>query len=253
MLGIEHCSITRLPFGVHMNFDFSKWFDTYLYDIKGFDVIDLSTSICEKTEVPGEKGYSDPDTEYKQIHTKLWVSLDIKPYYISKIVMGAHAGTHIDAPMHAKAGGASIDKIPNQYIGPARIINADETLTTDSLGSIPKNSIIVIRGKSNYKIPNEFRMQIIRSSPQLVIFGDCVNVDGVEDTIQYLNNDIPMIMGADQAAIESLEDNDLIFALPIKFYGIEAAPVRLFALKMYLSEKECMQLNNNLFSMGDDE
>ena len=104
---------------------------------------------------------------------------------------------------------------------------------------VKKNdSIIVIRGKSNYKIPNDYRMQIIRSRPRVVIFADCVNVDGVEDTIQYLTNDIPMIMGANQKAVEQLKDGDIIFALPLKFKGIEAAPVRLFALKFSLDEKD---------------
>jgi len=76
--------------------------------------------------------------------------------------------------------------------------------------------------------------------PRVVVFADCVNVDGVEDTIQYLSNDIPMIMGASQKAIDQLSNGDIIFALPLKFKGIEAAPVRLFALKFELGEKEAL-------------
>lgn len=235
-----------------MIYDFEDWIDSDNYYVKGFEVIDLSKKIYENAEVPGEKGYSDPDTQFKRIDTTTWVSLAIKPYYISKIVMGAHAGTHIDSPMHAKVGGLTIDQIPNEYIGPVKIIEANEALTAENLSSIKKNSIVLIRGKSHYKIPDEFRMQIIRSKPRLAIFGDCVNVDGVEDTIKYLQNDIPMIMGAKQSAIEQLNDGDIIFALPIKFTGIEAAPVRLFGLKLNLELKEAKSDNSNLFSFDEE-
>lgn len=235
-----------------MTYDFENWIDSENYYVKGFDVIDLSEKIHENTEVPGEKGYSDPDTQFKRIDTKTWVSLAIKPYYISKIVMGAHVGTHIDSPMHAKEGGLTIDQIPNEYIGPVKIVEANETLVAENLMSIKENSIVLIRGKSNYKMPDEFRMQIIRAKPCLVIFGDCVNVDGVEDTIKYLVNDIPMIMGAKQSAIEQLNDGDIIFAMPIKFTGIEAAPVRLFAIKLNLEPKETKADNSDLFSFDEE-
>ncbi len=215
-----------------------RWFNTDKYELIGFEVIDLSDSIEEHSEVPGEKGYSDPDVVFEK---RDWVTLDIKPYHITKIVMGAHTGTHIDAPMHAKNGGASIDEIPNEFIGPVIIIEVNEKLDDSSLqkalSKLERNSIIVIRGKPDYRIPESYRNQIIRSNPRLVVFGDCVNVDGVEDTVQYLNNNIPMIMGANQDALDSLENGDIIFALPIKLQGIEAAPVRLFALILKLFEK----------------
>src|SRR3954464_11279404 len=42
---------------------------------------------------------------------------------LSVYSMGAHSGTHIDAPMHFIAGGGSVDKVPlNPLIGAARVI-----------------------------------------------------------------------------------------------------------------------------------
>lgn len=42
---------------------------------------------------------------------------------LSKYSLGAHSGTHIDAPMHFVRDGASIDKVPLEpLIGPARVI-----------------------------------------------------------------------------------------------------------------------------------
>lgn len=233
-----------------MNFDFAKWFDLEQKEIKGFKLIDLSETIEEQSSVPGEKGYSDPNVVFAKIP---WVTLDIKPYYITKIVMGAHVGTHIDAPMHASENGKSVDEIPNVYIGPAVIVEANEKMDDVSLQrslSKANGGIVVIRGKCNYKMSNDYRIQIIRANPSVVIFADCVNVDGVEDTIQYLNYNIPMIMGANQKAVDQLQNGDIIFALPLKLKGIEAAPVRLFALRLELNEKE---LSKNVSSFLMEE
>ena len=228
------------------------WFDTDREYLDGFELIDLSKSIQQHSEVPGEAGYSDPDVLFD---VKPWVDFDIKPYYITKIVMGAHTGTHVDAPMHAKEDGESIDKIPNEFIGSAVIIDANEKLNDqkmhDKLAKLNENSIVVIRGKSDYCISDDYRMQIIRSKPRIVVFGDCVNVDGVKDTELYLNSEIPMVMGADQASLDKLSDGDVIFVLPLKFVGIEAAPVRLFALRLCKSNK-CSIVSYD-FGVEDDE
>ena len=44
---------------------------------------------------------------------------------VSKIIMGSHTGTHIDAPAHFIQGGATIDQIPlEQMNGPALLLDA---------------------------------------------------------------------------------------------------------------------------------
>ena len=43
---------------------------------------------------------------------------------LSAYSLGAHSGTHVDAPMHFVAGGASIDRVPlAPLVGPARVID----------------------------------------------------------------------------------------------------------------------------------
>ena len=45
-------------------------------------------------------------------------------FTLSVYSLGAHSGTHIDAPMHFVLGGASIDRVPLEpLIGPARVID----------------------------------------------------------------------------------------------------------------------------------
>lgn len=51
---------------------------------------------------------------------------------LSKFDMGAHSGTHVDAPMHFIRDGASVDLVPlSALVGPARVI-----AIADSVGAI---------------------------------------------------------------------------------------------------------------------
>jgi arylformamidase len=60
------------------------------------------------------------------------------PLTLSAYSLGAHSGTHVDAPMHFVANGASIDQVPlDRLIGPARVIEiADDiqAITAAELG-----------------------------------------------------------------------------------------------------------------------
>jgi arylformamidase len=49
---------------------------------------------------------------------------------VSKIELGAHTGTHMDAPRHFLADGPGLDEMPlDATIGPARVINIDHPTT----------------------------------------------------------------------------------------------------------------------------
>jgi arylformamidase len=51
------------------------------------------------------------------------------PLTLSKYDLGAHSGTHVDAPMHFVASGASIDQLPLQpFIGWARVIDVPDSV-----------------------------------------------------------------------------------------------------------------------------
>ena len=51
------------------------------------------------------------------------------PVTLSAYSLGAHSGTHIDAPMHFVQGGAPIDRVPLEaLIGPARVIDIPDAV-----------------------------------------------------------------------------------------------------------------------------
>lgn len=48
---------------------------------------------------------------------------DGEPYNVARITMGAHSGTHVDAPYHFLADGATVDMLPLEILmGKARVV-----------------------------------------------------------------------------------------------------------------------------------
>jgi arylformamidase len=48
---------------------------------------------------------------------------DGQPYNVAKITMGVHSGTHVDAPYHFLAGGATVDTLPLEILmGKVRVV-----------------------------------------------------------------------------------------------------------------------------------
>lgn len=53
---------------------------------------------------------------------------------VSELTIGSHCGTHIDAPLHMIAGGASIDTMPLEcFIGPCRVLTLPSHIITDKM------------------------------------------------------------------------------------------------------------------------
>ena len=48
---------------------------------------------------------------------------DGEPYNVTRLAMGSHSGTHVDAPYHFLADGATVDQLPLEIlIGKARVV-----------------------------------------------------------------------------------------------------------------------------------
>ena len=62
------------------------------------------------------------------------------PLTLSAYSLGAHSGTHVDAPMHFVANGAPIDKVPlERLIGPARVIEIADDVQAITASELAKH------------------------------------------------------------------------------------------------------------------
>jgi len=174
-------------------------------------------------------------------------------FTLSAYSMGAHSGTHIDAPMHFVRDGASIEKIPLEpLMGPARIIDIP-----DSVQAIDAKALAGVNWKGAERVifrtrsalhgwmhsptfHKDFAYVAPDAAQQLADAGvKLVGVDyisaeqfGAPAPLTHrtlLGKGIPIVEGLQLDSIPA-GDYDLI-VLPIKVGGHEGAPARAVVRK----------------------
>jgi arylformamidase len=159
---------------------------------------------------------------------------------ITKITVGSHTGTHVDAPWHFLQGGNSIDMEPlDKFVGEAAIIDASgkNSVTAEDFSDydIRSNDIILIyTGTGNRR--TDFAYLDISAAEWMVRHGvKCVGID-TASVEKYGEKDAPvhkMLLARNIGIIENL-DNLKQFAgsrmffvcLPLPLKGIDGSPAR---------------------------
>ncbi len=171
--------------------------------------------------------------------------------HLSKIVMGSHTGTHVDAPSHAVPGALTLDEIPLEtFVGPCRVLDC-----TGSNGSVKmaelqrlgvkKDERILVKTQNSFRGFDTFRDDYIYLDGDasdylahlgIALFGiDYFSVKqrGSKDLRPHtslLSQNIPIIEGLDLSQVPA-GDYTLV-CLPLKFTGIEGAPARVILLDL---------------------
>lgn len=169
-------------------------------------------------------------------------------FTLSAYSLGAHSGTHVDAPMHFVAGGASIDQVPlDRLIGPARVIAIGDGVQAIDAAELAKHDWrgaprILFRTRSSVRgwmtQPNFHRdfAYIAPDAAQLLADAN-VQLVGIDylSAEQFaapaprahqilLGRGIPIVEGLSLGSVPA-GDYDLI-VLPMKVGGHEGAPAR---------------------------
>jgi arylformamidase len=170
------------------------------------------------------------------------------PLTLSAYSLGAHSGTHVDAPMHFVASGASIDRVPlERLIGPARVLDIPDSVQAIDAAELARHDWrgaprILFRTRSSVRgwmTSPTFHRDFAYIAPDAAqLLADAgVQLVGVDylSAEQFgapaprahqilLGRDIPIVEGLSLQAV-SAGDYDLI-VLPLKVGGHEAAPAR---------------------------
>ena len=173
-------------------------------------------------------------------------------FTLSVYCMGAHSGTHIDAPMHFIATGAPIDQVPlNPLIGSARIIDIPDSVQAIDAGELNRHDWkgaprVLFRTRSTLRswMDSAFHTDFAYIAPDAAqLLADAgvvlVGVDYISAeqfgapaprTHQILlGKGIPIVEGLDLRGVQA-GDYDLI-VLPLKVRGHEGAPARAIVRK----------------------
>jgi arylformamidase len=169
-------------------------------------------------------------------------------FTLSVYSLGAHSGTHIDAPMHFVRDGASIDRVPLEpLIGPARVIDIADNVQAIAAAELDRHAWrgaqrVIFRTRSSLRgwmSSSTFRRDFAYIAPDAAqLLADAgVQLVGIDyiSAEQFgapaprthrilLGKGIPIVEGL---ALEGVRagDYDLI-VLPMKVAGHEGAPAR---------------------------
>jgi arylformamidase len=184
----------------------------------------------------------DPEIEIDRV-TEI---ADGYPSNLSTISMGAHTGTHVDAPLHVIAGGPSVEQMPlPAMVGRARVIEIANQQTIEprelrDKGILPGERVLfkTINSQRCWK-NNRFFDDFVALSPaaakymverQVLTVGiDYLSIglygpEGEETHQILLSAGIWVIEGLDLSAIEAGVYE--MICLPLKLAGTEGAPAR---------------------------
>ena len=167
---------------------------------------------------------------------------------LSSISLGAHAGTHVDAPMHFIKGGASIDRVPlERFVGPARVIDCTPDAKAIDAAELNKHDWKGVRrilfrtrnSRNHWMTDSTFHEDFTYVAPDAArLLADAgVELVGIDylsaekfrssdfqTHLILLGKGIPIVEGL-QLADVTAGDYDLI-VLPLRVIGHEAAPAR---------------------------
>jgi GntP family gluconate:H+ symporter len=173
-------------------------------------------------------------------------------FTLSVYSMGAHSGTHIDAPMHFIANGAPIDQVAlDPLIGAARVLEIPDSIQAIDAAELNRHDWkgakrVLFRTRSTLRgwMDSAFHKDFAYIAPDAAqLLADAgvvlVGVDYISAeqfgapaprTHQILlGRDIPIVEGLDLRPIQA-GDYDLI-VLPLKVRGHEGAPARAIVRK----------------------
>lgn len=164
---------------------------------------------------------------------------------VTKISMGAHTGTHMDAPHHFFANGIGIDQVPFEaVIGPARVVSIADPVSIKRRELEPLS--LQAGERIIFKTSNSARWQSPTFDEHFVYIAhdaadylaekrvqtvgvDYLSVggyfaDGVETHHALLGAGIWIIEGLNLSAVDP--GNYELICLPLKLVGADGAPAR---------------------------
>jgi len=173
-------------------------------------VIDLSQTIYDNMPVyPG-----DPPVRVSQVHY-----LGKQGWRLRQLQLGTHTGTHVDAPSHMDAHGASLDNLPLEaFFGPAQVVDVKD--------KFPVGIGLAFRqGRLGVKLYDKLK----QARPKFILVGDSAELT-VELERRLLQAGI--ITFTDLINMDQLPTKRRFqfFGVPLKIKDGDGSPIRAFAI-----------------------
>jgi arylformamidase len=157
------------------------------------------------------------------------------PYSLSKISMGSHTGTHVDAPSHLMSGGNTMDNIAlDTLVGPCTVVNCDtdmdisiQDLERMKLPSDTKRLLVRTRRSAGY-LSRGAAANLVEAGVILVgIDSSSVDAPASQDLAVHQTLLRAETVIIENLALDSIEPgNYWLVCLPLRLQGCDGAPAR---------------------------
>jgi arylformamidase len=169
-----------------------------------------------------------------------------EPYNVASLAMGAHSGTHVDAPFHFIAGGATVEQLPLEILmGKCRVVELPGLDRIDR-GDLEELDLrddirVLIKTRMSGQLKNpKFQEDFVYLTPDAAIYLvqagiklvgiDYLSIEkfGSKDFAAHL-----ALLGAGVIIIEGLDLSDAepgeyeMTCLPLRIVGADGSPARV--------------------------
>ena len=165
---------------------------------------------------------------------------------VSRLDLGAHSGTHIDAPVHFIDGAAGAETTPlDAVIGPAFVVDAADPSGAIDESALERLSIPAGAERLLFKTSNSYLWDEPRFSPEYVAFTEAaaralasrrVRLVGIDYlSVAPFGDPAPVHRALLEAGVVILEGLDLravapgayeLLCLPLRIVGCDGGPAR---------------------------
>ncbi|MDR3344329.1 MAG: cyclase family protein [Oscillospiraceae bacterium] len=193
-------------------------------------IIDISREAFSAPVYPGD---AVPFLQWKK---RISASCD---YNYSQLVLGAHSGTHADAPLHFIEGGGDASSLPaDALIGECTVIETPPGVLTAAYVERyfpPKCERLLLKGGGESLLMDSAAEEIAMRGLKL-IGTDALSVapkgNERKPHVAFLRRGVVILESLDLSQV--LPGRYFLIAAPLKLAGAEAAPARVFLLSDYI-------------------
>lgn len=175
-------------------------------------------------------------------------------YFVSQVIFGTHTGTHIDVPVHKIKGGKTVDEVPiDRFVKKAYVMDLSYLKPLDEIkmshlepfsAKVKKAQAVVIKtgwgkhfGKDDFftSFPgiSEEGVEWFCEAGVTLVGLETPSVNAVKHELIHtllLKNDILIVESL--ANVDSITKEYIdLYAVPLKFKGLDGSPVRAFAIE----------------------
>lgn len=195
-------------------------------------LLDLTRVLDEHLPIYTSGSYTDPP-----LQVDAWCTVPQQGYAVSRLALGTQTGTHIDAPAHFIADGATLEALPLHALM-GRYLWADlSQLNLNELRAAGRGESILFLASSSHAGSeiSEDMLRALLDLPCMVWVIACgVHVSG-RDALYFHRAlaaaGIYLVEDVDEAAAAQVRPGGEIIALPLRLTGVSGSPCRVVVMQ----------------------